>query len=290
MKHKHIYPIFSLAVGLLLAGSTYAQTGVSLRPKVYLQGALHGLSASATLMRDDLRKQQLIPLTEPYTGRNNFQHAGTGGGETITNPSVLQVTGGNAIVDWVVMELRSVDFMDQAVATRSALLQRDGDVVDVDGVSAVQFPNTQPGAYLVVINHRTHLGVMTEVPLQLSANPTEVDFSAPGFPIICGEGGMITLGAKRALWGGDLNDDGRAIFQGPGNDILKLFITVLNDQKNKDFHTNFISTGYLDADANMDGKAIYSGLGNDRSVLFQFLMSHGFPFNAGDVIPVECIP
>ena len=56
-------------------------------------------------MRDDLRAQGLIPLNEPYTSLSNFQHKGSGGKE-ITTSQMLSVSGSNAIVDWVFVEVR----------------------------------------------------------------------------------------------------------------------------------------------------------------------------------------
>ncbi|MCC6727043.1 MAG: hypothetical protein IT258_21250 [Saprospiraceae bacterium] len=290
MKHKHIRPIALLFLLPLLGAQANAQTGVSIKPRVYLQAALHGLSPAATLMRDDLRKQGLVPMTEPYSSLANSQPSGSGGGETISDPAILQVAGSNAIVDWVVVELRSTLDLSQVLATRAALLQRDGDVVDVDGASAVNFPQTPAGEYFVVIDHRIHLGVMTELPVQLSSTPKSLDFTDPNLALQCGAYAMANLGAKRALWGGDLNNDGRFIFQGPGNEVLKLFTTVLYDQANTQLSANYISKGYLMADANMDGKAIYSGQNNDRAVLMQFFTSHPGWQSGGDWVLLECIP
>ena len=105
MKHKHIYTISTLLLLTAVGSKAAAQTGVSLKPRVYLQAALHGLLPAATLMRDDLRTKGLLPTTEPYSTLPNSQYMGNG--EMITDPAVLQLTGKNAIVDWVVVELRS---------------------------------------------------------------------------------------------------------------------------------------------------------------------------------------
>ena len=93
----------------------------------------------------------LIPLMEPY---------GTGNGELTTlavldSPPLPQ----EKIQDWVLMELRDTE--TNIVARRAALLQRDGDVVDVDGISPVRFERVPPGDYYILIKHRNHLNVMT---------------------------------------------------------------------------------------------------------------------------------
>jgi hypothetical protein len=96
-----------------------------------------------------------IPITEPYSHCTLQQHLHSrwgGGGETIANPAaVFGVTGNDAIVDWVFVELRDRNNMSNVVVTRSALLQRDGDVVDVDGVSPLCF--TGPGRFALLYHH-----------------------------------------------------------------------------------------------------------------------------------------
>ncbi len=123
-----------------------------LQIKIGLEGPFE-----TTTMRDDLRNQ--LPVTEPFTASPNFTHVGAGGGESILSEALTN-TGNDAIVDWVFVELRDPINTNQVLATRSALLQKDGDVVDVDGVSPLAF-RVLSGDYHVVVRHRDHVGVMT---------------------------------------------------------------------------------------------------------------------------------
>ncbi len=141
--------------------------GIKIEIKMMLQGAL--FDTNDGLMRDDLRSLGLLPLTEPYTEIPSYQHIG-GGDETV-EPAVFDVTGSNAIVDWVFIEIRNATKHDSIIATRSALLQRDGDVVDIDGVSPVNFNSVQPGQYNFSIRHRNHLGTVTQYPKLLKNEP-----------------------------------------------------------------------------------------------------------------------
>ncbi|HMC98166.1 MAG TPA: delta-60 repeat domain-containing protein, partial [Flavobacteriales bacterium] len=101
-------------------------------PAVSIKALLDGPYSSTTgLMGDALRVAGLVPLSEPYTALGYSFNGG--GGESTTAP-VLAVTGNNAIVDWVVIELRSNTAPATVLASRSALLQRDGDVVGMDGI------------------------------------------------------------------------------------------------------------------------------------------------------------
>lgn len=272
MNYKHV-GFFVVLFQLAIHGQgAFAQTGVTLRPKVYLQGALHGLLPSATLMRDDLRKQGLIPLTEPYTGLANFQHKGGGGGETIDDPTVLQVTGPNAIVDWVVVELRSNPTATTILATRSALVQRDGDVVAPDGISPVSFPTVASGQYHIAIRHRSHLGILTTEKYLLEQAPKTIDLTSLNADVCTN--GRVPIGEKVAIWGGDSNRDGRVIYQGPGNDrsVILLKSTLSEFPDNVLLSANFIGKGYSIYDLNMDGKVIFQGPNNEVSMLFQNIM------------------
>ncbi len=152
--------------------------GVSLRLKMFLQGAMY--KSPDTLMRDDLRAYGLLPTTEPYTDYAHFLHIGEGGGETV-DPAVFDVTGPQAIVDWVFVEIRNATKKDSIIGTRSALMQRDGDIVDIDGFSPLKFNVVQPGSYNVAIRHRNHLGAMTKETKLLTEDPgnSKIDFTKP---------------------------------------------------------------------------------------------------------------
>ena len=95
------------------------------------------------------------------------------------NAAVLDVASDDAIVDWVFMELRSPIDSSGIVATRSCLVQRDGDVVDLDGFSPVLFPTVNGNFFYVALRHRNHLGAMTKI-RDISQ---VVDFTSPNTPM-----------------------------------------------------------------------------------------------------------
>ncbi|MCF8244212.1 MAG: hypothetical protein K9J37_03470 [Saprospiraceae bacterium] len=259
-----------------------AHNGVMVSPKLYLKGAMQPNG----LMRDALRAKGLLPSTEPYSALPNFQHYGGGGGETISSPAVFQVTGSNAIVDWVVVELRSDNSLATPVATRAALLQRDGDVVAVDGISPVRFLSVAPGQYHVSVRHRSHLGVMTEQAFNLTNITTVVDFSNPAMPLY-GSNACAVNGDHRELWLGDANRDKRVIHMGPFNDTYSLFSLVVGTPANANHNVNYMLEGYFVADYNLDGYAIFNGPNNDRALTF---IQAGMSCNFVNCILVEQIP
>ncbi len=164
-------------------------------PKVFLQGAmLNPNIGEENLMRDDLRVLGYIPTISPY------------GDGTSCDASVFNITGNDAIVDWVFIELRSEGNNTNIVASQSALLQRDGDIVDVDGISSLCLDNLLPGNYYVAVKHRNHLGVMSANAIGIGSNFTKtvVDFTSNSASAQGGTNALIDLGAGIfAIYAGD---------------------------------------------------------------------------------------
>ena len=140
-----------------------------LTPKVYLEGAaLNPNSGESNLMRDDLRLNGWLTsnaTTSPYADA------------LVADASVFNTTGTDAIVDWVFVELRDKDDNSVIIDSQSAFLQRDGDVVGIDGFSDIGF-NQDQGDYYVAIKHRNHLGIMSASTQALSSTKTIVDLSS----------------------------------------------------------------------------------------------------------------
>lgn len=129
-------------------------TGFCLDLKVLLQGPYNG-----TDMNADLNTAGLLPLIEPYTGLGHSpQNAGVA-----MSSSISTWTGGDEVVDWVLVEVRNM--VNTVLASSVALVQRDGDIVSSDGTSFVRFQGVVPGSYYVAVRHRNHLGVMTAMPV-----------------------------------------------------------------------------------------------------------------------------
>lgn len=124
-------------------------TGVRLSVKILLEGSYNSMES---LMDNRLNQINQIPTTNPITDAD-LENLGAS-----TTNDVLAITGNNAIVDWVRLELRSD--ANTIVQAKAALLQRDGDVVALDGSSAVEFLGIESGSYQVVVKHRNHIGLI----------------------------------------------------------------------------------------------------------------------------------
>lgn len=238
--------------------------------KVMLQGALQD-NGGDELMRDDLRKKALIPKKEPYSEMEGFEHKGSGGEETVSH-ELLNIEGENAVVDWVFVEIRDSANNSNILETRSALLQRDGNIMDINGDTIIHFYNTPIGSYYVSIRHRNHLGAITPSTRLLSEISHLVDFSKMNAG---GDAPQKELNGIKMMWAGNANKDGQVIYQGPQNDVFKLLIKVLESSQNTSFLANYVHFGYSTTDLNLDGKTIYQGPDNERSrLLFNTIMVH----------------
>ncbi|MFZ1290773.1 MAG: endonuclease [Melioribacteraceae bacterium] len=111
---------------------------VSLQLIVNLQGAYSSGEMSTNL-------NNIYPLQSPYSEDPRI---------------ILERPIGNDIVDWVLVELRET-FDGPAVASKSALLRKDGRIVSDDGLNTVIKINANPGQYFIVVKHRNHLAVMS---------------------------------------------------------------------------------------------------------------------------------
>ncbi|MBP7516001.1 MAG: hypothetical protein KA791_15745 [Flavobacteriales bacterium] len=225
---------------------------VRLSASILLGGPYNTVSA---LMNDGLRTASLLPASEPYTAAGFVQH-GEGGGEQVS-PATLAVSGSNAIVDWVFVELRSASLPQQVLSTRCALVQRDGDVVDTDGTSPLLL-SAVPGNYHVAVRHRNHLPVMTLNPVALGTTTTTLNF-IDGSATTYGTEAQRLNGAVRHLWPGDATVNHQVKYTGSGNDRDPILIAVGSTTPN-----NTLANQYNPKDVNMDGSVKYTGTNNDR--------------------------
>lgn len=206
------------------------------------------------LMSDALRTAGLVPAQSPYAGA-----AFTVVGDDVLGklaPSVRTVTGPNAIVDWVWLELRDAASPYAIRRARPALLQRDGDVVELDGRTPVPM-GLANGSYNVVVKHRNHFGAMTATAVSLGATPTVIDLTSAG-TATWGTDARRSLGAVMVLWPGNTSGDGLIKYTGSGNDRDPILVSIGGSLPTA------TTPGYLPTDVNMDGIVKYTGANNDR--------------------------
>jgi hypothetical protein len=267
-------------VGSFAIGTRPVLSALLVTPKVFLQGNYNSTSG---VMNDTLRKKDLIPLIEPYSAltgmlSNNNTVRGSGGGETTTAAvagNAAGVSTNNSIVDWVLVQLHNA--AGTVITQRAALLQRDGDIVDVDGTSSLNLAGNAAGTYYISVKHRNHLGIRTTATFALAkttASPYNFTTAlAQAFKGTVTNNQMATLNTGATvfgMWSGNANDDIKTTMSGLGpvaNDYSKLLNTLGKS-------TNTLLNVYSKQDLNMDGKVTMSGLGpnvNDYSKLLNTL-------------------
>lgn len=243
-------------VGIAASFSVVASTPlVVVRPRVVLGGAF----ASGS-MSDQLRSLPSFPLSEPYSDLG-YAYTGTQSSTTIS-PALIAQVGTDAIVDWVVVELRSPSSPYTVLGSRPALVQRDGDVVALDGTSALSF-NLVAGDYRMSVLHRNHLGAMTAGTYALSATSTIIDLSSPSTATF-GSNAQADINGTMVLWPGDANFDGVVKYIGVDNDRDAVLQVIGGTNP-----VNVVQGTYATEDVNLDGAIKYTGTSNDRDVILQ---------------------
>jgi hypothetical protein len=257
------------------AGELYGMNKfLLLNTKAYLQAAYN--TATPGLMDDKLRTSaltyvsgdapiaNLIPSSDPYrtaTYSPSFIHVNNLVAETVSS-SVFnaQPNLNKNVVDWVFLELRTnAGAPTSVVATRSALLLRDGSIVDIDGVSPVYFKNADPANTLslnVSVRHRNHLGLRSLTAKALdfiqSPAPSALDL-AVNTNTLSSFGATLAAGVN-GLYAGNINLNGSIRISGASPSLsdfesLKSIIGSLA----------LIGNTYSQGDANMNRTVRISG-------------------------------
>ncbi len=217
--------------------------------KVFLGGPY---SETPGLMTTGLNDSNLIPLTEPYTA---LGYTLTSGANSTIQSSVLVPTGDDAIIDWIIVELRSATNPATVVASKPALVEADGDVMSTDGMTPILGTFT-PGTYYVAVRHRNHLAIMTHDAMDITG---VVDMSSEP---LYGTSPAKTVNGLHVMWPGDVSRNGEIKYTGTGNDRDIILTTVGSTNPN-----NQVFNAYSSADVNMDGIVKYTGTGNDRDII-----------------------
>ena len=86
-------------------------------------------------------------------------------------------------------------------------MQRDGNVVALDGVSPLPMDGVA-GNYFIAVNHRNHLGIMSLDPIALTATPSVIDLSSGTASVFGGINAVIDMGSGIfAMYGGDSDEN-----------------------------------------------------------------------------------
>ncbi|WP_299605450.1 hypothetical protein [uncultured Aquimarina sp.] len=169
---------------------------LKLSPVIFLQGPL--ITSGTVIMDDSLRSNGLLPTTSPYA-------------DSVTcEATVFDITGNNAIVDWVWVSLLDKNDPTVVLASQSAFVQADGDIVSVDGTSALAF-DSPSDSYYIAINHRNHIAVMSANTVALNTSTaTTVNLSDTTASVFGDSNSVVDMGnGIFAMIAGDFDENGQ---------------------------------------------------------------------------------
>lgn len=147
--------------------------------KVFLEGPYDDTTHN---MNTALNKKGYLPLMDPYSQ-----------GETVDSiPS-------SDIVDWVLVELRDKTNASKVIASRAGFIKSNGEIVDINGTSKLNFDGIPFDDYYIAVKHRNHLAVMSNSPVTLYNNTLMYNFTTGSNKFAGGR-----IGAKEiesGVWG-----------------------------------------------------------------------------------------
>jgi hypothetical protein len=197
--------------------------------KVILEGPFNGAG-----MVSWLTNYGYLPLSQPYSGAP-WYYTGTEAVTAIPN---------NNVIDWILVELRETTgtsasaTSSAAIAWQAGFILNNGSIVATDGINPMAFNISVTANLFAVVWHRSHLGIMSEYPLDEINFTWSYDFSTSYDKAY---GGMLAQKELTpGIWGmisGDGNSNGHV------NSSDKIEVWVPQSGQ----------SGYRQGDYNMNG-------------------------------------
>ncbi len=167
-------------------------TQIVIRAKFLLEGFYN---VQREEMSTELKAQGILPAQQPY---NTFPYNYTGTENVLNFPFDTS--------DWVLVELRDANDINTVITRQAALVNRNGELMDLDGSTGVLFRNVSAGSYYIAVYHRNHIAVVSSVPYN-SSSSIPYDFTASADAAM-GTEQLKMMGDKFALFAGDFSVNG----------------------------------------------------------------------------------
>lgn len=199
--------------------------------KIFLQGAFQNGSLTTALYDNEL-----LPSAQPYS----FVPWSYKGNEILVTGSV------SAVVDWILIELRSAQNPTQVISRRAALLRSDGRIMEPNGSLGITFSNVLFGSYYIAVFHRNHLSVMTSAAVSFFPDNTLYDFTTSQSKAY-GQNAMAELSSGVfGMFSGDGNSNG-----------------IVDDKDRSDvWSIQNGNLGYMNGDFNLDSGVTVKDINN----------------------------
>ena len=169
------------------------ESGTSARVKLMLEGYF---DSASNQLKTNLLENNLLPEDQPF----NEEPYNLSQGVSISSfPS-------NS-VDWLLLELRAENDMNQVVAQKPVLINADGTIVDLMGEALITFEGVEDGNYYIAVFHKSHLPIISNTAQPLSSNPPLFDFSASADATM-GNDQQTIINGKYFMVSGDFDGNG----------------------------------------------------------------------------------
>ncbi|WP_075341541.1 M4 family metallopeptidase [Tenacibaculum agarivorans] len=179
----------------------------SMNLRAFLEGPFNN---STFNMNDDLRANGLLPTTSPYAD-----------GATC-DASIFDISSGATVVDWVEIQFRNADDINEIVARKSFLLQSNSAFLNPEGSTVSPFISAWQGSYYVALVHRNHLTVVTNSPIIFDGDNANIDFTSEG-NVLNGSNALVEVSNSLfALLAGNVEGSGQIQNSGVNSTILQL--------------------------------------------------------------------
>lgn len=185
------------------------------KPTAYIKVFLEGLfNKQSEEMETIMNSINLLPRIQPFSG-SPYHYLGT---ENFGS-------GLAGVVDWVLIQLRSVNNTANISHQKAVLLRKDGLIIDTDGSETVDFGLLQNDSFYIAVYHRSHLPIISREPHFFQTAPTTCDFTISEFAAM-GDSQQKFLSNKFLLNSGDF--DGNGIINNQDFNIWKLNSSAIN--------------------------------------------------------------
>lgn len=235
----------------------------------YLRGPWNGSTMLTTL-----NAAGLLQLTQPY---NDSYFDSYNGGESVA-PGFFAANP--TIVDWVLVEFRKPSDNDATHATFSTVagrkvgfLKSNGSVVKIDGTTPMSFDISKQGGGFIVVKHRNHLSIMSNLSPSNSSGSYTNDFSTlagiyDNAALSSDPAQLLPSSTKYGLWAGNSNKD---------------FILNNGDVGLVRSNANASLAGYVFGDVNLDGIVNNGDVGLTRANANTAAQTHTFKSATGRI-------
>ena len=143
------------------------------------------------------------------------------------------------VVDWVWIQLRDKENPHHVIAQRVAWLGKTGKVIDPEGEGSLVFMSP-PGKYYIALKHRNHLEAISHRLVDLDTTQNDLanvyDFTTNPHLLLLNTPGEDPV---YGLFPGDINQDGRIQYSGPGNDRREILLEDGNRRSNSGINRLF---------------------------------------------------